>query len=155
MLHLCRLCAPAFSTPPLTHAGHTCCLRSPTQHSLLQPTNSTTNHPQKQGRQPDFKLKSKSHTGALNTGAKDALWLQDRMMPAWARNNLQMLPGARPFPTPNFIPPQALTSTNPKEQQWVQVFVNYSSFWDNRMNVSHVFVLCGWALALLVQYVYC
>jgi hypothetical protein len=86
--------------------------------------------PQKTGKQPDFRMQSKA-----TDGRRDALWLTDRQLPSWVRRNLQLLPGNKPYPLPPFIPREALDGS-PKEQQWVEVFTNYTAFWDNRINVG-------------------
>lgn len=82
----------------------------------------------KTGKQPDFKMLSKA-----TDGRRDALWLTDRQLPSWVRRNLQLLPGNKPYTLPPFIPREALNGS-PKEQQWVEVFTNYTAFWDNRIN---------------------
>jgi hypothetical protein len=68
-------------------------------------------------------------------GRKTAVWIEDRKFPAWARANLQLLPGGQPYQLPDFIPHSAFTGSE-IEQQWVNVFTNYNGFWDNRVNVS-------------------
>lgn len=83
---------------------------------------------QKTGRQPDFKKRQQDR-------GKDAVWLDDRRLPAWVKKNLDKLPGGQPFPTPSFIPDSAANGTD-KERAWVELFSNYSAFWDNRLNVS-------------------
>lgn len=83
---------------------------------------------QKTGRQPDFKKRQQDR-------GKDAVWLDDRRLPAWAKKNLDKLPGGQPFPTPSFIPAGAANNSD-KERAWVELFSNYSAFWDNRLNVS-------------------
>jgi hypothetical protein len=87
---------------------------------------------QKQGRQPDFKLREKA-----TDGRKDAVWISDSRLPQWVKNNLQLLPGGIPYfrAVPEFIPASA-ASGDPIEQQWVEVFCNYGIFWDNRKTVS-------------------
>lgn len=80
----------------------------------------------KTGRQPDFKKRQQDR-------GKDAVWLDDRRLPAWVKKNLDKLPGGQPFPTPSFIPDSAANGTD-KERAWVELFSNYSAFWDNRLN---------------------
>lgn len=83
----------------------------------------------RQGKQPDFKMRDSKNI----EGRKTAVWIEDRKMPAWAKANLQMLPGGQPYVLPPFIPESAMSGSD-IERQWVNVFTSYSSFWDNRVN---------------------
>lgn len=85
---------------------------------------------QKQGKQPDFRMRDNKVEGR-----KTAVWIEDRKFPAWAKANLQLLPGGQPYQLPDFIPASAMNGSE-IEQQWVNVFTNYNGFWDNRVNVS-------------------
>lgn len=94
--------------------------------------------PQKRGRQPDFRQQGKGPDGGFPPG----LWLDDRRMPAWARDSLHLLPGGVAFQAPevnlpSFVPQGA--DATPEGRAWVDVFVNYKNFWDNRANVSCCF----------------
>ena len=96
---------------------------------------------QKTGKQPDFKMVVKAEAGK-----KDAVWIDDRRTPLWAKRNLDKLPGGVGLPPPTlppFIPAEALQGTR-KEPYWVQVFTNYKDFWDNRENVR----ACGLAASV-------
>lgn len=118
------------SRPPLpkhTSIPHSCCPGRALFFLLVLP--------QRQGKQPDFKMRDSKNV----EGRKTAVWIEDRKMPAWAKANLQMLPGGQPYALPPFIPESAMSGSD-IERQWVNVFTSYSSFWDNRVNVS----LAGW-----------